>query len=512
MPFSCNRLPVIAFLLAGALPAAAAVPDGFENQLVRTNFTNLVSLDFLPDGRCLLIEHKNARIRMLLANLTTLRNVLTIPEVEIEGTEKGLNGIVVDPQWPVRPYVYVHFDRVGDVISISRYTATGDLSDGFSTDFNLGDRYDIINDVVDVTREHNGGTLRFGPDGMLYASIGEDGSGCFAADSTDLRGTILRIDTGALPDTGTGPPPRSLITPADNPYQTGDPNADLVFAMGVRNPFRFSIDPVTGKLYAGDVGLATYEELNEVSGGENFGWPFREGPYVRTENGCTEPGGSGTQGYVAPIGGWETDEFTPASVIAGPRYRPVPGGAFSFPAEYDGALLYADFYSGFQRWLVEDGGSWAPLDSVPGQPNATDWGTDGQFMADYLTGPDGAIYFVDWYWGHLRRLVWTGLLDAGEPTLARPFLGAAPNPASLASGPEVRVGFEMPEPGRARVEVYDVAGHRVRVLFEGERPQGPSELDWNGRDDAGRKVGPGVYFLRLDSAASRASRRVILLP
>src|SRR6185503_11933947 len=96
-----------------------------------------------------------------------------------------------------------------------------------------------------------------------------------------------------------GPPPRITITPTDNPLVTSDPNAKLVFAYGFRNPFRFQIDPVTGLLYAGDVGYGTWEEYDEVRGGNNFGWPFREANESFTLPGCVEPPGTGA--YRAPI-------------------------------------------------------------------------------------------------------------------------------------------------------------------------------------------------------------------
>src|SRR5207249_382708 len=110
---------------------------------------------------------------------------------------------------------------------------------------------------------HNGGTLRFGPDQCLYDSMGEDASGCVAQDDSSLRGVIMRLDTSRLPSTPGGPAPLDAITPPNNP-QIGAINLKtrLIDAYGLRNPFRFAIDPLDGTLYIGDVGQSTYEEVD----------------------------------------------------------------------------------------------------------------------------------------------------------------------------------------------------------------------------------------------------------
>src|SRR6185436_11356626 len=99
-------------------------------------------------------------------------------------------------------------------------------------------RYDILTDIPDNAFNHNGGTVRFGPDGKLYISIGDDASSCQPQNLTILAGKILRLDISALPAGGGGPPAKSLITPADNPYVgNANANAKLVGYWGLRNPF-----------------------------------------------------------------------------------------------------------------------------------------------------------------------------------------------------------------------------------------------------------------------------------
>ena len=127
--------------------------------------------------------------------------------------------------------------------------------------------------------------MRFGPDGMLYDSMGDDASGCPAQDDATLHGVILRLDVSRLPSTPGGPPTIDVITPADNPQiASGNLNTRLIWAWGLRNPFRFQIDPTNGVLYIGDVGESQFEEIDRAPvGGLNFGWPYFEAFALQAE-------------------------------------------------------------------------------------------------------------------------------------------------------------------------------------------------------------------------------------
>jgi len=191
--------------------------------------------------------------------------VLSVPGVAIDGGERGLLGLAVDLEFPQRPYLYLYYDVAAPHhIRIARYTLSGDLagtgSGAVSAD--AASRYDLIDDIPDQTAEHNGGTLRFGIEGVLYASIGEDGTPCAAQDSTSLRGVILRLSTRTLPP-GPGSAFRAQITPLDNLFAAAaDSNLRLVAALGLRNPFRFQVDPHFGSLVIGDVGDNAREEID----------------------------------------------------------------------------------------------------------------------------------------------------------------------------------------------------------------------------------------------------------
>jgi hypothetical protein len=305
------------------------------------------------------------------------------------------------------------------------------------------------------------------------------------------------------------PPPKALITPPDNPFPATDPIAGIVYCRGLRNPFRFTVDPYTGRLYIGDVGEQAYEELDEALGGENFGWPFREGPLVQDFSNfpCDEPGGVGSQSYDDPIAAYSHVGFGSLSVIAGPCYRPVPGAAGNFPLLYNGAVFYADFYQGFLRVVKKDLGVWTPVDSVPGQPDAVNWATQLSYPSQFKVGPDGSIYYTSLVAEQLRRIAYTGSPVTGVPDVGpRPArLLVSPNP--LRSGRQLTLSLPEGDPVN-RVTILGIDGRRIRS-FSGVRG---FSLTWDGRDAAGRSVGAGVYFVQARGPRGTAAARVVVVP
>jgi glucose/arabinose dehydrogenase len=263
-------IAVLALALAAAMAGEAdaqRLPDNFRDSVVVSGVDFPVGMAFLPDGRLLFTEQIVGTIRLIVNGALLPTPVATIPDVRgALYSEQGLLGIAVDPGWPTRPYVYVHYDRNDSLrIRIARFTVTGDLDFTGSGTLAIdpASRRDILTDIPDAGSIHNGGTVRFGPDGRLYVSIGEDGTACAAQDSVTFRGVILRLDVSGLPAGPGGAPFKSAITPPDNPF-VGNPNenARLVWAMGLRNPFRFFIDAVTGDLFIGDVGASFWDEID----------------------------------------------------------------------------------------------------------------------------------------------------------------------------------------------------------------------------------------------------------
>ncbi len=499
---------------AGSARAAASVPTDFVDETIVPGLNEPNSLSFLPDGRIMFTEQRNGKVRMVVnGHIASTDPLLAVPSLNASGYERGLQGIAIDPQWPTRPYVYLFYTRNGGALRLVRYTASGDVSDPLGENITLGTPLLLIDDIPDGNPNHNAGCLRFAPDGMLFVSLGEDDGPCAAYDSTLLKGQVLRLKVDALPPGGGGQVLRADLTPPDNPLSTPDSNAKLVWAYGMRNPWRYQIDPVTGHLYLADVGEADFEELNEVEAGDYLGWPYREGNLIMVRPGCPEPGGSGSSAYRPPIVIMPHNNLT-AIISAGP-YRPVGGAPSNWPSPYDGSVFYGEYFSGVLRRIVQPAGAWVPADPVPGQPNSIDWATGLGSEVDFQVGPDGSLWYLRQFddtfagvTGSLGRIRYVGLPAGSPPPPAlRSGLFGAPNPFAASS----RVGFRLTAPQRVRLDIYDIGGRRLRRLFEGVAPAGESVEPWDGRDADGRGVPPGLYLVRLERPGAVETLRLLRL-
>jgi glucose/arabinose dehydrogenase len=476
---------------------------------------------FLPDGRILVTEQWRQWVRVVVNGAFASVDPAGVIDSAAVSPEQGLLGIAVDPRWPAHPYVYLQYSHdASDAIRIARYAMTGDLDgtgDGHLV-LDHASRRLILNDLPDLVWNHNGGILRFGADGMLYSSLGDDGRPCDTQSKEILRGKILRLRVLDLPD-GPGPPPALAdITPADNPFVLhANPRARLVWAFGLRNPYNFHLDAATGWMVIADVGAAGEEEVDvATSPGLNFGWPMYEGFQPRLACANADTGGVRPE---FPIATYLRDpEIGLSAVIASGMYRPVNGGASNLPPEYEGSIFFSDVYSGFLRRLVLDGGTWRIADPVPGQPSAADWGQGFAGVTDYLVGPDGAIWYckygepipgVGYGPGEIRRLRWNGTAGVAPEPSTPPL--AFETPAPSPSRGAVRFAWRLEAETRCSIALHDATGALVRRSAVERFPAGRHQWTWDRRDDAGRRVPPGLYWARLAAGAATAVQRVVVL-
>jgi glucose/arabinose dehydrogenase len=510
-------LALAAVLGIAPVARAATLPPGFHDQLVMSGLSMPVGFAFVPDGRLLVVQ-KDGTVRLIVdGKLGGFDPMATVDSVQNGFLEQGLLGIAVDPGWPGRPFVYTYYDALGENIRISRYQAKGDLTTPTSVNLWIDPttRYDLLRDIPDVNVSHNGGTLRFGPDGMLYAGLAEDWYRCGSQDTTTFHGVILRLDVDGLPPGPGGPANKALLAPPDNPFiSSPDPNARLVWAMGLRNPFRFHIDPMTGTLFIADVGWDDYEEVDYVPhGGMNFGWPFYEGPLSHLDSCDPNPAWV----YTGPTYGYSHAGLTVACVMSAGFYRPTACGSCNFPAEYHGDYFLTDFYSGWIRRLKQTNGTWNLAPPVPGQPDATNWGLGVAEASDFLEGPDGAL----WYCrtavnfqdnsGEVHRIYYAPQSSTGVPPALEHLASFDPPTPSPAHGP-VRLSYTLARAAEVRLDVYDATGRRVRTVTGATAlPPGSHQATWDGRDDDGRAVASGVYLARLVVQGRAYEQRVPLL-
>jgi glucose/arabinose dehydrogenase len=494
--------------------AAVSLPNGFVNDVVVGGLDTPNSMAFLPDGRVLFTEQKTGRVRLVVGSILAPQPIVTVPDLNAAGYEQGLQGIAVDPNWPTRPYVYVYHNRTGNRLRLTRYTAGGELTRSSALVITLSNPYIVLDDVPDNDPNHNSGCLRFGPDGALYLSIGEDEDFCAAQDPTKLKGEILRLIVDKLPPGAGGPAPRDLITPTDNPLQTANANAKLVWAYGLRNPWRYSIDKTTGFVYTCDVGESDFEEIDEVHAGDDLGWPWREGNLVMPRSECPEPGGSGTRSFKAPLVSMSRGANLTAIVAAG-IYRWPAAGTANWPGPYHGQLFYGEYYSGFLRRLTKSGGAWGPSAAAPGQPNGTDWATGLTAPVDFGVGPDGSLWWLSQYngsyggsSGSLNRIRFSGQpVDVPFESSVESALSGAPNPFRVSTD----VWFRLANRAVVSLTVLDLAGRHVRTLYRGTAQPGDTRVVWDGRDDAGREVAAGAYMARLEREAQVQTTRLLRL-
>jgi len=500
--------------LCGASPGLAApvLPAGFSDQLVTAGFDLPVNLAFLPDGRAFVVERATARVRLIVNGAIAASDpVIAVDSVRTSHPEQGLLGIAVDPGWPARPYIYVQYDHAATPrIHIRRYTVGGDLlfTGNGSLTANPASRYEVFIDAPDNFGNHNGGNLKFGPDGKLYSSLGEDLEACYAQDPSLFYGKILRLDVSQLPPGPGGPAPYALITPADNPFVGNpDPRARLVWQYGLRNPWSFHFDPVTNEAFIADVGEARWEEIDIANApGLNFGWPLLEGP--ESELMC-----SGQTGPFTPAAyQYDRQAFANgAAVIGGGVYRRPPSGASVFPQEYEGTYFFSDIGEGFIRRIKRSGVTWGLAPPATGQPNATDWATGYDHVTIFVEAADGSLWYVYNNFapaGAIRRIAYDGTTAVPlVPGDSRVRFGVYPSPTHGAT----RVIVTLERPAALELGLYDLSGRLVRTLLTGPRDPGRHEARWDGRDESGRPVAPGVYFVRLSVDGATYHRRVLLV-
>lgn len=492
---------------------AEELPSGFSLESVVTGLFEgePTAFAFLPDGRLLLAERETGRVLLAPLFASEATPVHTLPDLRTGIGERGLLGMAVDPAWPVRPYLYFYYTHVSEHAYVTMFTAGGDLLDPLSPDLSLSDPYHLLTDAPDELAVHHGGTLRFGPlDGMLYLTVGDNVSPCESQTLSLMNGKLLRLDVSGMPGSGPGPPLKTSLAPADNPFPGPDENERLVFAYGLRNPFRFTIDPWTGDVFVADVGENHFEEVDTVpfgGGGQNFGWPEREGfvvldpPVVPCDP---------IPSHVDPIYAYAHELPTANAIIGGPLYRSDPFAPYSFPPEYDGDYFFVDHVKGFLRRIEETPNGWTEAPPVLGQPSATNWGEEIYFVSDLQQGPDGAIYLMKRYapgggpgsehppglYRIVRDLSATGVA-AGSVRGPAP-IRVVPNPARAGATVSI-LGV-----GTAPVSIHDVRGRLVRRIASDAR----GNARWNGRDDRGAPARTGTYFVR--AGDGRATRITVL--
>ena len=238
------------------------------------------------DTTRLFIVEKTGAIRIWKAGAILPRPFLDIATRVSRGSEQGLLGLAFHPLYAGNGRFYVDFtDPAGDT-RVVEFLVSGDPDSASATE-----RQILF--VDQPYANHNGGQIAFGPDGYLYVGMGDGGSGGDpenrAQNPAELLGKLLRIDVNA-PDPGAG---TEYSIPSDNPFRGRQGYRPEIWALGLRNPWRFSFDRATGDLYIGDVGQDRWEEIDfepAGAGGRNYGWNVMEGTHCYAAATCEQTG------------------------------------------------------------------------------------------------------------------------------------------------------------------------------------------------------------------------------
>ncbi len=343
---------VLAFS-ANSARGAATLPPNFARSQVVGGLASPTAMEFAPDGRLFVAEQRGTlRVVKSGANLATFLDISG--RVDSAG-ERGLLGLAFDPAFSNNHYVYLYYTQRATGTTpahnrVIRVTARGDRAVAGSKKLIL--RLDNLSSATN----HNGGAIHFGEDGKLYVAVGDNANGENAQSLRNLKGKILRIN-------------KDGTIPRDNPfYKRATGRNRAIWALGLRNPFSFAIQPHKGKVFINDVGEQTWEEINQGAAGANYGWPRYEGP-------------ESNPSYRSPVFAYRqgSTNTTGCAITGGAFYNPTTR---QFPRGYLGDYFFADFCSGWIR----------RLDAATG--DVTGFATGLSSTVDLKVSKGGSLYYL----------------------------------------------------------------------------------------------------------------------
>ncbi len=444
----CLRIPAALLALSFSLPSISPAEEAVDLQLMHAEVSFPSTLRFAPDGRLFVLETLTGRVIVYpdTASATTPSVWATLP-VFSDG-ERGLLGMAFHPLFPDSPYVYLYHTNPDPLVN--RLVRMVDSA-------GVGVQYTILVDGLTAwSSTHQGGRVAFGPDGMLYCTVGDQYRPDFATDVNSPYGKIYRMTSTGRPAPG-------------NPF--GPNNRAVLY--GVRNDFGLCFDKYSGQGYFTENGPTCDDEINFLQFGANYGWSPED-----------------TMCFGQPAG--TKDPMWRTSPTIAPTGACIYHGTLSV---LEGNLIFGTFNArALYRAYIN-----------PQQPDVADsvvkWVDLFDPVLDVTQGPD------DWLWAATATSIWR--VRANPITLSVP---TGPVAQRWAVGPNPfhgRVALAASGGGALRrVDVFDISGRRVRS-FEGPFHDA---LPWDGTDTEGQALSTGVFLVRATSVSGTSeTRRVIRL-
>ncbi len=468
------RIAVLAISLLVLACRSSDGPVAVEPAFPHLSFDQPVDIQHASDGSDrLFVVEKSGLIRVFANDpeiaaaevFLDLRDRIDDPHLEM-----GLLGLAFHPDYEANGQFFVNYTAAEPRRTVvSRFEV--DPSD---PNRSLPDSETIILEIAQPYQTHNGGRLLFGPDGTFYIGMGDGGWAGDpdenAEDPTNLLGAVLRIDV----DRPSGD--RNYGIPPDNPFVGGacEECREEIWAYGFRNPWRFSIDSPTGTMWLADVGQESWEEIDIIEKGGNYGWDLMEGTH------CYEPPSDCDEtGLTPPV--WEFAHRPGNSVTGGLVYRgaEVP--------EIFGHYVFGGWGTG-EIWTI-------PADDP--MVGATEILDTNLRISTFGTDEAGELYVANFgARGGIYRLVSTGgspVEDEAGPRRAARLDPVRPNPFQDV----VILSYTLAHAAHVELAIYDVRGRLIRMLSDAYRAAGSYETSWDGTIETGEPTAPGVYIGRL---------------
>ncbi|MFI5263678.1 MAG: PQQ-dependent sugar dehydrogenase [Candidatus Kapaibacterium sp.] len=452
-------------------------------------FSSPTDLEFLPDGsnRAVVLEQRGSLWIIENSSTTPTRRLFFDGKTVVtqNGCEAGLLGCAFHPDYTNNHFVYLSYDTGSDpqwYSRIVRYLVSTSNPDSLIP----SSAYDILTFPQPKGRcNHKGGCLRFGPDGFLYASFGDGGSGGDpdrnGQNRTVFLGKILRLDVDHQANGN------HYAIPSDNPFAGNTQGfKQEIYAYGLRNTWKFSFDKSTGKLWAGDVGQDAYEEIDIITNGGNYGWNVMEGfhCYPLGDFNCD------STGMIPPI--WEyPHNGNSVAITGGFVYH---GSALP---SLIGKYIYADYVEG-KIWALSYDGTTPATNQL-----LIDQSSPKNMISSFGEDQTGEIFALGNKNGKMYKLTTPAGVQNNSPGKT---VGLIADRTFLdEQHPTSNIRFIIPENQHIQLSLIDEKGVEIQQLLDREMERGEQSIQLNTAS-----LINGIYFIRLQGNFATESLKIIV--